>query len=315
MRYESVVISSGHGLYVRGASGIIDEVDEARVVVDMLADRLCRRGIMCKTYHDDISHSQDDNLNRIVNYHNSCIRQLDISVHFNAFEPTHAGRGVEVLYLTQDVLAGKLSSAIAEAAQLIDRGPKYRSDLFFLSHTTAPAVLIEVCFVDSSTDCELYSDRLDHIVEAIADVLVPNSMTEPLPPETCIIGKVSQFGGPEDTGVTPDEGLAFIYEIDDAPHLFLPYQPENTAGLARRLNPFVHYFAMRFDYSQYPKETLLHHVGLIRNPKTGFALKAIPADWGPHESTNRIADLSPSLMDDLGLTTDDEAEIIFPYKG
>ena len=34
MSYGSIVLSSGHGKYVRGASGIIDEVDEARRVVD-----------------------------------------------------------------------------------------------------------------------------------------------------------------------------------------------------------------------------------------------------------------------------------------
>ena len=33
-------------------------------------------------------------------------------------------------------------------------------------------------------------------------------------------GKCSWFGGPEDDGVSPDEGLAFIYKVEDAPHLF-----------------------------------------------------------------------------------------------
>jgi hypothetical protein len=44
-------------------------------------------------------------------------------------------------------------------------------------------------------------------------------------------------------------------------------------------------------------------------------LKAFPADWGPHEEKTggRVADLSPQLMDDLDLETDDEVEIIFPY--
>ena len=36
MSFNSIVISSGHGLYVRGASGIIDEVDEARRFTDAL---------------------------------------------------------------------------------------------------------------------------------------------------------------------------------------------------------------------------------------------------------------------------------------
>jgi hypothetical protein len=34
MSYDSIVISSGHGKYVRGASGLLDEVDEARRVVE-----------------------------------------------------------------------------------------------------------------------------------------------------------------------------------------------------------------------------------------------------------------------------------------
>ena len=38
-------------------------------------------------------------------------------------------------------------------------------------------------------------------------------------------------------GVSPSEELAFIHEMDQAPYLFLPYQPDGTSGLARRLNP------------------------------------------------------------------------------
>lgn len=60
-----------------------------------------------------------------------------------------------------------------------------------------------------------------------------------------ISGKVSWFGGPNDDGVAPDEGLAFIYDIDDAPHLFLDKQPEGTTGLARRLNPEMPYIRHR----------------------------------------------------------------------
>ena len=30
----TIIISSGHGKYIRGASGYLDEVDEARRVVD-----------------------------------------------------------------------------------------------------------------------------------------------------------------------------------------------------------------------------------------------------------------------------------------
>src|SRR5215469_3953829 len=55
-------------------------------------------------------------------------------------------------------------------------------------------------------------------------------MNEPL---LSLEGAVSWFGGPEDDGVSSDEGLAVIYEYEDAPHLFLDEQPPGTSGLAR----------------------------------------------------------------------------------
>jgi hypothetical protein len=129
-----------------------------------------------------------------------------------------------------------------------------------------------------------------------------------------LVGKCSWFGGPNDEGVAPDEPLAFIYEIEQAPQLFLPIQPKGTTGLARRLNPFVHYIACRWDYDEFPRDFLLDQVALVRAEKTGIALLAFPADWGPHSDTGRIADISPGLMEDLGILTDDTVEVIFPFR-
>ena len=113
--------------------------------------------------------------------------------------------------------------------------------------------------------------------------------------------------------MSPSEGLAFIYDVDDAPHLFLSYQPEGTTGLARRLNPETYYLATRWDYDQYPKDYLLTEMALVRIPKTGKQVKVYPADWGPHVDTNRVADVSPAVMEYLGIKTDDEVEVIFPF--
>jgi hypothetical protein len=131
---------------------------------------------------------------------------------------------------------------------------------------------------------------------------------------TVVRGKVSSFGGPSDTGVAPDEGLAFIYDVDDAPHLFLPSQPPGTTGLARRLNPEIAYFAVRFNYDETPKPMLLEIKGLVRAPKTGREFVAYPADWGPHTDTGRVADISPGLMDRLGISTDDDVEVVYPFE-
>jgi len=127
-------------------------------------------------------------------------------------------------------------------------------------------------------------------------------------------GKCSWFGGPDDNGVAADEGLAFIFNVDEAPHLFLPEQPDGTTGLARRLNPDVYYIAMRFDYDETPKDVLKDDVVAMvsAHGKTFFAY---PADWGPHQDTGRLIDLSPGLMDALGVKTDEDVQVLFPiYK-
>jgi N-acetylmuramoyl-L-alanine amidase len=170
MAYQRVVISSGHGKYIRGASGVLDEVDEARKVVEQVAKELRARDVAVTTYHDDVSTTQNENLNRIVDFHNSQQRDLDVSVHFNAYVETDNPMGVEVLYVTQPILADQVSAAIA-ACGFLDRGAKERTDLYFLNNTEMPAILIETCFVDSTADADVYHANFAHICAEIADVL------------------------------------------------------------------------------------------------------------------------------------------------
>ena len=187
----NIVISSGHGKYIRGASGYLDEVDEARKVVDRVAELWRSADIGVKVFHDNTSTSQNQNLNTIVNYHNAQTRDLDVSVHFNAYQTTSKPMGTEVLYVTQSSLASKLSSALAGAQGLPNRGGKYRSDLFFLNSTEEPAILIETCFVDSSADEAAYLDKFEDVCRTIAEVVggitigegPPDEIEEPPPTE------------------------------------------------------------------------------------------------------------------------------------
>ena len=314
MNYKSLVVSSGHGKLVRGASGVLDEVDEARRVVEQVAIELRKRGAKVKTFHDDTSTTQSTNLSTIVNFHNHQDRQLDISVHFNAYVETANPMGCEVLYVSQHDLAKKLSHEMSVAAKFIDRGAKLRNDLYFLNETNGPAILLEVCFVDSEKDADLYRKYFVPLCLAIADALCPYGDTVTPPPSAHgtfhAKGKTSHFGGPKDMGVAPSEGLAFVYKVEDKPELFLPYQPSGTTGLARRLNPWVPYVACRWNYDETSKEMLLTKMARVR--VGDLELDAFPADWGPHESTGRIADLSPGLMNSLGIKTDDVVEVFFP---
>jgi hypothetical protein len=127
-------------------------------------------------------------------------------------------------------------------------------------------------------------------------------------------GPCSWFGGPEDEGVAPDEGLAFLYSVEDAPSLFLEEQPDGTTGLARRLDPEQFYVACRWDYETTPKDMLADQTkfALVLAVDSQRWCLARPTDWGPHETTGRAADISPGVMSELGLETDDEVIVIYP---
>jgi hypothetical protein len=182
-----IVISSGHAKHVRGASGYIDEVNEARKVVEQAATVMRNAGHDVITYHDDVSMSQNENLNRIVDFHNSKTRDWDVSVHFNAYETTSKPMGCEVLYVssTGQTKAAEVVNAIVAASSLINRGPKKRTDLFFLNNTEQPAILIETCFVDSRADVDIYHAKFNDICEAIAQGITGQQVQpgpEPEPP-------------------------------------------------------------------------------------------------------------------------------------
>jgi N-acetylmuramoyl-L-alanine amidase len=323
-----VVISAGHGKKIRGAAGspippCCDEVDEARKVTAQVGNELDAMGVNVITYWDDVSTTQSENLTRIVDFHNAQgAHDWDFSVHFNAYDGS--AHGCEVLYVsdTGHEMAKKIVDAICTASGLTNRGAKYRSDLKFLNATNEPACLLEIAFCDNPSDCNVYRNRFGNICAAIAETIAGEEVQpgpEPEPPSDVLFsasGTCSTFGGPADSGVSPSEGLAFIYSYAEAPWLFLRNQPPGTSGLARRLEIAVFYLACRWDYDVTSKIMLRDsgQMALVTAKQTGIARLAHPADWGPHEEqTGRVADLSPALADSLGVSTDDQVEVIYPF--
>jgi len=182
-----IVISSGHSRFVSGAVGVLNEVTEARRVVPRVAQHLRSGGAQVTEFHDDVSRTQSANLGAIVSFHNRQTRDLDVSVHFNAFQRTDGPRGTEVLHRNQAALAARVSRAMAQAAGFINRGAKVRINLSFLTRTKKPAILLEVCFVDSAADAALYNRHFEDICRAIAESILgvpvtPSPSPEPLRP-------------------------------------------------------------------------------------------------------------------------------------
>jgi hypothetical protein len=126
-------------------------------------------------------------------------------------------------------------------------------------------------------------------------------------------GKCSYFGGSKDTGVQPHEGLALIQNAKDAAKYEGFLLPGNL-GYARRLNAEnTHYIACRWNYKETSRAYLQSIRVIVENMKTGEKFSDVrPIDWGPNKKTGRIADLSPKLLHDLHLNTDDHVRVTIP---
>ncbi len=124
-------------------------------------------------------------------------------------------------------------------------------------------------------------------------------------------GKMSTFGGPNDTGMQIGEGLALIDKenYEQFKKYFLDTPVHGATGLARRLNPEKFYIACRWDYKITPKTFLRKTLVLVKNPRNEKIAYAQPVDWGPNIETGRVADLSPGIADFLDLRTDDIVSI------
>jgi N-acetylmuramoyl-L-alanine amidase len=238
-----IVLSSGHGLKVRGASGYLDEVNEARTVVECVADILLKHNIGVKTFHDDISDTQNENLEAIVQYHNEQSRQLDVSVHFNAYTDTTKPMGTEVLYLTAADHAAHVVNAMARAG-FINRGAKKRTDLYFLNNTAMPAILIEVCFVDSQADANLYNERFEPLCKLIAASLIltltgrtmlPELRNQKAIPTNQMDITASVFGGASDYNVSAYDETKVLNDTDL--YIALPDRFEGQRPTVHVYNP------------------------------------------------------------------------------
>ena len=167
----SITISPGIGK-LEQERDLLDEVTEARKVVNRVIEILRASSITVNHVEDNTSTSQQQNLAYLVKQHNATNRKLDVSIHFNSATRSKEGKGTEVCYYDEGKLAAKLSSTIATAGKLRDRGAKQRKELAFLNGTDKPAILIEVCFVSSEYDAKMYKQNFEAICQAIAKELV-----------------------------------------------------------------------------------------------------------------------------------------------
>ncbi len=158
-------VHGGHSLKCRGASGLLDEVKEDRLVKNKLIEILKANGHTVHDCTDDVSTTQSKNLSSIVKKCNSHTVDWDISIHLNSGRNDKKGDGktggVEVYCYDQSSynMAYKIARSIKDTLGISYHGEpvKYRKDLYVLANTKAKAILVECCFVDDKDDYDKWS--------------------------------------------------------------------------------------------------------------------------------------------------------------
>ncbi|WP_421663684.1 N-acetylmuramoyl-L-alanine amidase [Lysinibacillus telephonicus] len=173
MKVNEIEIHPGHWkLTNSGANGIINEVTEARKVAKRVFEILKKFNVPATYIEDNSSTNQSQNINYLVKEHNKDRDGLIVSIHFNASGgKSNTGIGTEVLYYSEEELAMKVANAISKVSGLNNRGARKRTDLGVLAKTYEPAILIEICFVNSTVDVALYRRDFEKICHTIAECL------------------------------------------------------------------------------------------------------------------------------------------------
>lgn len=175
-----IAIAGGHSKKAPGASKYLDEYECDRAYVAKLKDALASAGhqvIDCSNEAGD----QNSELAEKVRLANASGADLFVDVHLNA----GGGTGTEAYTYTgtssamAKEVAKRMSANVAYALGIRDRGAKQAS-YYVLRKTTMPAVLLEVCFVDSETDRDAWNrTSWDALTKAFVDAIGGKAASAP----------------------------------------------------------------------------------------------------------------------------------------
>ena len=174
-----IAIRGGHCPKATGAKGIIDELTEDRKVKDSVIKYLRMLGydVLDVTPPDYTSSNVD--LYYGVSKANGWGADLFISIHFNkAYDSYNGALGSEVCVYSPFDTAQRVVNGLSSLG-FKNRGQKTRPTLYELRHVVTKAMIIEVCFVEATSDVSLYN-KLGYdligktIAESIANKKIEN---------------------------------------------------------------------------------------------------------------------------------------------
>lgn len=188
-------VHGGHSPKAPGASGQFSEVTEDRKVKNLVISKLRSLGHTVYDCTDDAGATANQNLANIVKKCNQHTVDLDISIHFNAFNGSAHGSEVFQYDSQTNTVATNILNAIC-ALGFTRRGVKNGSGLYVIKNTKSKAILIECCFCDSATDARIYN------AESMATAIVKG-----------ITGKTVGSSGSSSSGSSSSSSSEQMYRI------------------------------------------------------------------------------------------------------
>ena len=188
----SIMLDAGHGGKDPGAvyNGR-QEKDDALALTLAIGEILQERGVdVLYTRTTDVYESPYQKAMEA----NAAGVDFFVSIHRNSYPTDNAVSGVESLIYDRSGIKLEMAENIndqLESIGFVNLGVKERPGLVVLRRTKMPAVLVEVGFINSDTDNQLFDDNFDDIALAIAEG---------------ILETLGQSSGPDSSGYTVQVG-------------------------------------------------------------------------------------------------------------
>lgn len=167
---ERIIMDAGHGGRDSGASygDRVEKDDNLAMTLEV--------GRILEEMGFDVVYTREEDIYqapfRKATIGNELGGDLFISIHRNSSGIPNQYQGIETLVYSDNGFAEEVAGNINEELEevgYINLGVEERPGLIVLNSTQMPAVLVEVGFINSDADNELFSTRFEETAAAIAE--------------------------------------------------------------------------------------------------------------------------------------------------
>lgn len=180
----TIAVDIGHNVprpMLRGAiNGAYDEDYLTKVVGEKIIYKLRSLGYNVVDTLPRGKFTQNDELKQRSIVAN--LNEVDkmISIHFNSAAPTNEETGTEVLYSNVNgqskYLAQNIVNRLTNEFDFKNRRDKYRDDLYILTNTKAPSVIVEGMFITSKGDMDKFISYGSQAYEKMAQAIIEGAL-------------------------------------------------------------------------------------------------------------------------------------------